>query len=482
VTLSALAQLDELAGNVIERAIGAHHHRRLARHGRSAQIDPPAEYSRWAATAPAPRLGCSLEPLIDGAEALPRIERAIAGARSSVHVAGWHITPEFGLSRGENSRRLRDLLGEAAERVDVRVLLWAGAPLPVFKPGRAAVRRVRDELTRGTRVRCALDSHERPMHCHHEKLVIIDGQLAFVGGIDLTSLGGDRFDTQEHPFRGRLGWHDSAALLHGPAVADVAAHFASRWEAVTGERLETPDVAPAGQLEVQVVRTIPENVYGFAPNGEFGILEAYTRALREARELVYIESQFLWSPQVTEILSAKLRNPPRPGFRVVVLLPARPNNGADSTRGQLGALVRADDGAGRFLACTLSARTGELSGPMYVHSKIAIIDDAWLTVGSANLNEHSFFNDTEMNLITCDPALARETRLRLWSEHLERPQGEVGGDPATVFDELWRPIAVEQRERKAGGAPLTHRLRELPGVSRRSMALLGPLDSLLVDG
>jgi hypothetical protein len=70
---------------------------------------------------------------------------------------------------------LRDLLGELAERVEVRVLLWAGAPVRVFTPARAAVRRVREELIRGTRVRVALDSHERPMHCHHEKLVIVDG-------------------------------------------------------------------------------------------------------------------------------------------------------------------------------------------------------------------------------------------------------------------------------------------------------------------
>ena len=57
----------------------------------------------------------------------------------------------------------------------------------VFTPASAAVRRVREELTRGTRVQCALDSHERPMHCHHEKLMIVDGEIAFVGGIDLTS-------------------------------------------------------------------------------------------------------------------------------------------------------------------------------------------------------------------------------------------------------------------------------------------------------
>jgi phosphatidylserine/phosphatidylglycerophosphate/cardiolipin synthase-like enzyme len=483
VRSSLLLHLDGWAGTSIERAIGAHHRRRLRRAGRLAQLAPPDEDSLWAAGEPPPRAGCELELLIDGSQALPRIAAALEGARSYVHIAGWHLTPEFALTRGAEVRRLRDLLGELAERIEVRVLLWAGAPLRVFTPDRAEVRRVREELTRGTRVKCELDANERPMHCHHEKLVIVDGEIAFVGGIDLTSLGGDRYDSEDHPARGRLGWHDATSRLRGPAVADVAAHFAARWHEVSGERLPaTAPPPPAGAHQVQVVRTVPERVYDFIPRGDFRILEAYTRALRAAREFVYLESQFLWSPQVVEILSAKLREPPRDDFRVVVLLPAKPNNGADTTRGQLGLLVDADAGRGRFLATTISARSGERAGPLYVHAKIAIVDDRWLTIGSANLNEHSFFNDTEVNLVTCDAALARETRLRLWAEHLERGLEDVSAAPAEVIDGLWRPIAAEQLALARAGAPRRHRLQELPGVSRRTMALLGPIDSLLVDG
>jgi phosphatidylserine/phosphatidylglycerophosphate/cardiolipin synthase-like enzyme len=347
----------------------------------------------------------------------------------------------------------------------------------------AGTRRVRDELTRGTRVQCALDSRERPMHCHHEKLVIVDDEVAFVGGIDLTSLAGDRFDTSDHPMRGRLGWHDASSRVGGPAVADVASHFAERWHAVTGEHVEPPTPpAAAGDVELQVVRTIPDKVYDFMPRGDFRILEAYTRALRSASRFVYLESQFLWSPQVVEILANKLREPPSEDFRIIVLLPAKPNNGADTTRGQLGVLVNADNGAGRFLATTITARSGRLTGPLYVHAKIGIVDDAWRTVGSANLNEHSFFNDTEMNIVTRQPTIARETRLRLWAEHLERTIEEVSGEPTVVVATLWRPIAAEQLERRKRNEPQTHRLLELPGVSRRSKALLGPIYGLLDDG
>ena len=117
-----------------------------------------------------------------------------------------------------------------------------------------------------------------------------------------------------------------------------------------------------------------------------------------------------------------------------------------------------------------------------MHAKIGIVDDEWLTLGSANLNEHSLFNDTEMNIVSCNRAIARGTRLRLWSEHLERPIDDVSGEPTRRHRQLWRPIAEEQRQRLDRGEPLTHRLRELPGISRRSMALRGPLDSLIVDG
>ena len=463
-------RIDRRLGQATEWAVAVHHRRRLARLGHSGSYNPPGDGSLWCRGDPPPRDGCSLEVLIDGAQALPRIAEAIEGARSSVHVAGWHVTPSFGLTRDAGARPLRDLLGSVAERADVRVLLWAGAPVPVFKPTRSEVRAAREDLVRGTRIRCALDARERPMHCHHEKLVIVDGEVAFVGGIDLTSLAGDRFDSAPHEVKGGLGWHDVATRLRGPAVADVADHFAARWNAVTDEQLPgAQPPAPAGSTTLQIVRTVPERIYDFLPRGHFRILEAYLRALRSAQSFIYLENQFLWSPEIVRVLVDKLRNPPRDDFRLVVVLPARPNDGADDTRGQLGVLVEADDGNDRFLAATLHTRTGDLTGPMYVHAKVGIVDDAWLTVGSANLNEHSLFNDSEMNVVTCDAALARETRLRLWSEHLER---DADGDPCRAIDELWRPNAFDE----------TGRLRALPGVSRRSAALRGPLQSLVVDG
>jgi phosphatidylserine/phosphatidylglycerophosphate/cardiolipin synthase-like enzyme len=163
-------------------------------------------------------------------------------------------------------------------------------------------------------------------------------------------------------------------------------------------------------------------------------------------------------------------------------LPAKPNTGADDTRGMLAELLEADAGAGRLLACTIYARHGVLRDPVYIHAKVAIVDDSWLTIGSANLNEHSLFNDTEMNVVCRDADLARETRLRLWAEHLELDATEIAGPPSEIIDRYWKPISRAQLVRRTAREPLTHRLVELPNVSSRSERLLGPLQGLLVDG
>jgi phosphatidylserine/phosphatidylglycerophosphate/cardiolipin synthase-like enzyme len=147
-------------------------------------------------------------------------------------------------------------------------------------------------------------------------------------------------------------------------------------------------------------------------------------------------------------------------------------------------LVDADveaGGGGRFLACTLW-QPGAGGQSVYVHAKIGIVDDHWLTLGSANLNEHSFFNDTEMNVVSQDPRLARGLRLRLWSEHLACEPAELEGDPCAIVDERWKPLAEEQLDRRKRGEPHTHRLLFLPHISRRSKGMLGPLSGFLVDG
>jgi phosphatidylserine/phosphatidylglycerophosphate/cardiolipin synthase-like enzyme len=475
-------RFDRAVGDVVEWLVRRHHHRRLRRIGWERALEP-GDDGLWASGEPPPRPGNDVELLVDGAAALPRLAEELRKARSHVHLAGWHVSPYFRLEDGGRRTELKGLLAELAERIDVRVLVWAGSPLPLFRPDRKDVQGVRHALEHGTRIKVATDPKERPLHCHHEKIVVIDDRVAFVGGIDLTTLAGDRFDFPGHPARGRLGWHDAAVAVRGPVVQDVAEHFRLRWQDVTGETLPPPQGSRrAGSTELQFVRTVPEHVYDALPDGDFRILESYTRALRSAQRLVYLENQFFWSSEIAEILQRKLERPPSDDFRVLLVLPSNPNNGADDTRGQLADLIDCDDGAGRVLACALQALGDEEPGPVYVHAKIGIVDDRWLTIGSANLNEHSLFNDSEANLVTRDEELVRAARLRLWSEHLGRPEAELEGDPTRVVDEVWKPIAEEQLARRRAGLVPTHRVFELAHVSRRTRRVLGPLQGLLVDG
>ena len=149
------------AGDQLTSQICAHHRRRLRRVGWERALDAPA--GGWASGPPV-REGNAVSILIDGAEAFPRIVDALNTARSHVHVTGWFFSPEFALTRGDEPTILRNLLAELATGVDVRVLAWAGAPLPLFRPSRRDVRTMRERLVRGTAIRCALDAIERPLH------------------------------------------------------------------------------------------------------------------------------------------------------------------------------------------------------------------------------------------------------------------------------------------------------------------------------
>ena len=129
----ALDFLDGLVGEAVERGVAAHHRRRLSRLGWSRALNPPTT-DLWVPGYPPAHAGNDVRVLIDGSEVLPRIAAAIARARSCVSISGWSLSPGFQLTREKEPVVVRDLLAELASRVDVRVLLWAGAPAPIFRP------------------------------------------------------------------------------------------------------------------------------------------------------------------------------------------------------------------------------------------------------------------------------------------------------------------------------------------------------------
>ena len=203
VIRDVISSADAMLGESVAKGVASHHRRRLERVGWGRALDPPE--GLWAEGDPPPRGGCSLEVLVDGEEALPRIADEIAAAQSHVWLAGWQFAPSFALRRDGTSDRPSQPAGAGSPSGSM--CAFSHGPVlrfRVFRPSRRAVRGMREELCRGTNIQCALDSHERPLHCHHEKTIVIDDRVAFVGGIDLTAENGDRFDSQRPPSHGRL--------------------------------------------------------------------------------------------------------------------------------------------------------------------------------------------------------------------------------------------------------------------------------------
>lgn len=419
-----------------------------------------------------------LVPLPHGAHYFPDLCAAIDSARQRVTVAGWCLTPLMALSRGdEQAFDVVTLLDRASQHADVYVLLWAGAPA-VFRPSVRDVERTQRVLRQfAPRVRCVLDRSAAFSHDQHQKAVTVDGRVAYVGGIDLTTFGGDRWDTAEHPLRFGPNWHDVQMRLEGEVVRDVEENFWQRWNAVTSETVAPlePVVDPAWDTPAQIIRTIPQGMYPFAPDGIFGIRHALLAAIATASRYIYLENQYLWAPDVVEALLEAMNRRRSNPFRIVIVLPARAYTGKYDNDAHVKELQAGDAGRGIFHAYSIYS-SGPASGtsgyrclPIYVHGKVTIVDDDRLSVGSANLNQRGLATDVEMNVQARTP-IARELRCALWAEHLGMtPEAVAAADPIELIDGTWQhtarrmEIAVSTETESPGGQALAYQIGRRPG-------------------
>jgi phosphatidylserine/phosphatidylglycerophosphate/cardiolipin synthase-like enzyme len=270
--------------------------------------------------------------------------------------------------------------------------------------------------------------------------------------MDLSTFQGDRWDTGEHRLRFGPNWHDVQMRLHGEVVGDVEQNFYQRWNAVTGEALQPSDpgeLDPDWQTPAQIVRTVPQGFYPFAPEGEYGIRHSILAAIRTAERFVYLENQYIWAPEVVDALCEAMNRSRSSPFRIVLVLPAKAYTGRYDNDHHVSQLREADAGRGIFEAYTPYAygpaigRTGYAYFPIYVHAKVGIVDDTWVSVGSGNLNRRGLATDTEMNVQAIDGAVARRLRVKLWSEHLGIPHDQVdGADPIDLIDHQWHDVAA----------------------------------------
>jgi phosphatidylserine/phosphatidylglycerophosphate/cardiolipin synthase-like enzyme len=411
--------------------------------------------------------------------------------------------------RGDSDERLTatgptigELLSSAARRgVDVRALLWRSHS---DRGGLSS--QENDHL--GTIINenggeALLDERVRRGGSHHQKLVIVrrKGQpqddVAFVGGIDLSHGRRDdadhRGDPQAPPLDQRYGetppWHDVMAEVRGPAVGDLLDTFAQRWDDSTPldhrnpyrlvvHRLARmprhagplPDpVGPppeAGEHEVQILRTYPAKrpAYPFAPEGERSIARAYQHAFARARRLIYIEDQYFWSEVVARALADALRR--EPDLHVIAVVPRYPEqdnsvSGPPMMVGQRLAWSTVHEAGGdRFAMYDLQNETGT---PIYVHAKVCVIDDQWMTIGSDNFNLRSWTHDSELTCAVVDPtgALPLNLRTSLWAEHLGLAQ-----DDPRLSDLDHAPGLFAGRAGAAGSRIRRHQPRAVPARTR----------------
>ena len=235
-----------------------------------------------------------------------------------------------------------------------------------------------------------------------------------------------------------------------------------------------PDPDPRGPHAVQVLRTYGSKrpQYPFARHGERSVARAYEKAFSRAKSLIYVEDQYLWSGVVAAGIADALKR--SPDLRVIAVVPRYPDmdtafNGPPQRLGQLKAMRMLQDVApGRFAVYDLENAVGT---PIYVHAKVCIVDDVWMTCGSDNFNRRSWTNDSELTCAVIDPTrdereprdlsrdgdgarkLPRDLRLTLWAEHLGRsPDDPELLDPASAF-ELWQQNAADLDCWHADGEP-----------------------------
>jgi len=320
---------------------------------------------------------------------------------------------------------------------------------------------------------CMLDMRVRVGGSHHQKLVVLrhhdrpELDVAYLGGIDLCHGRRDdashEGDPQAQPMATAYGprppWHDVQLAISGPAVGDVETVFRERWEdprALSRSPLgwladrvrddqptptplppQRPDPEPAGPHPVQLLRTYPRRFLGyeFAPQGERSVARGYTKAVSQARHLIYIEDQYLWSPDVATMFSAALRR--NPELHLIAVLPRVPDqDGRISKPPNLVGRERAIETLRKAAPARVAFYWPESPNgvPVYVHAKVCVIDDRWASTGSDNFNRRSWTHDSEVSVAICDPGYAKALRLNLAREHLDC-EGDVDDlrDPKEAF-------------------------------------------------
>lgn len=401
--------------------------------------------------------------VVDAAHYYHFVREAMEQAQRRILLIGWDFDVRIPLEPDENGQG--ESLGQFMLRLarekpdrDIAILKWSFGALKQWLRPSAAVMLIRWAMTKSIRYR--FDS-AHPAGCsHHQKIVVIDDCFAVCGGIDMSTARWDTCDHVDDEPRRKLvngrpyaPWHDVTMLVDDAVAAALSDLSRDRWERATGDVMEALSKAPSlwpddiepmfRDVDIAIARTRA------AYDGGEEIREVETLWLdmiAVAKRFIYIENQYLTSGKIAAAIAERMAEADPP--EIIVVMP-RTADGWLEQRAMDGARVRLARAIGkvdchkRFRIYVPLTNGG---ADIYVHAKVAIVDDAILRVGSANLNNRSFGLDSECDLLI-DCALPANAgcggqisalREQLMAEHLDVEPAEI----AARFAETGSLIAV----------------------------------------
>jgi phospholipase D1/2 len=389
--------------------------------------------------------------LIDGHEYFSALRSALLQARRQILIVGWDFDSRIALAANPSSPLLEEESARAptelGELLGYLTRTRPGLQIHVLRWDYHWIYRDDRELdTRERLERMGVHFYDDAGHpvtgCVHHKLVVIDDSLAFCGGIDLTH---KRWDTCDHlPRNPRrldpsgepyMPVHDTQLCVTGPIAAALGNYIRDQWP--TGSHAPSP-VLNGGELWPEGLRVdfhdIPAAICRTLPATDdrpaVREIEAfYLAAIADTKHSLYIENQYFTSTKIAEAIAQRCAE--RPELQGVLV-------GIDRMKTSIECHTM---GYGRAQFCKVLEQSGAaetvplvaaITGdqPINLHSKLALFDDRWLMIGSANLNHRSMGFDVECNIALQATTAAHRARIeslrnQLLAEHLDMEPEEI---------------------------------------------------------
>jgi phosphatidylserine/phosphatidylglycerophosphate/cardiolipin synthase-like enzyme/uncharacterized membrane protein YdjX (TVP38/TMEM64 family) len=407
--------------------------------------------------------------LVDADAYFRAVRAAIRSAQHSVYILSWDIDSRTRLVPGGANDGFPEPLGDflhevvaARPELHAYVLNWDFAMLYALEREWLPVYKLNWRTHR--RLSFRMDGRHPVGASQHQKVVVVDDAVAFVGGLDLTR---SRWDTPDHACNAplRRDWdgksyapfHDVQAMVDGDAARALGDLARERWQRATGHRPPTPpkaendpwptDVVPdIRDIDVAIARTEPAFEERSAVTE---VRQLHLDAIAAARHHLFFENQYFTSGLIGNALSARLSEPDGP--EVIVVSPQTQSGWLEEAtmgvlRVRLHRRLKAADQHGRYLLyCPYIP--GLEHGCLNVHSKVFAVDDELFCVGSANLSTRSMALDTECNiLIEAQGSEEEKARIRRAIAHLRNRllAEHLASSPEAVDAEIRRHNSLHE--------------------------------------